>query len=405
MLFTVAWRNIWRSKTRTLVVIGSTIVGIWALVFLLGFFEGQVQNYMGSVIQNETSHLQYHHPNFKDDFESALVIPGAATITETLAQDNEVEAFTSRVILNGMLASSAAAQGVMAIGVDADAEQAVTNLNDKIIEGQPLTGDKKNQLLISQRMAEKLKVKLRSKVVLTFQTAEQEISSAALRVAGIYKSNKRLNDELYIFANISDLRRLAVLPDDAAHEIAVVLDDFEQVESKTISLSENSGEVLVENYRQLSPDLELMNSQIKINMTVMIVIFMLALIFGIINTMLMAVLERMRELGMLMAIGMNKVKIFLMVCLETLMISVIGAPVGIFLGFLTIEFLNRKGISLARWSSALEEFGMSDLVRPALALDNYLMVALAVVITGLLASIYPSLKAIRLRPVEALRKV
>jgi len=405
MLFTVAWRNIWRSKTRTLVVIGSTIVGIWALVFLLGFFEGQVQNYMGSVIQNETSHLQYHHPNFKDDFESALVIPGAATITETLAQDNEVEAFTSRVILNGMLASSAAAQGVMAIGVDADAEQAVTNLNDKIIEGQPLTGDKKNQLLISQRMAEKLKVKLRSKVVLTFQTAEQEISSAAFRVAGIYKSNKRLNDELYIFANISDLRRLAVLPDDAAHEIAVVLDDFEQVESKTISLSENSGEVLVENYRQLSPDLELMNSQIKINMTVMIVIFMLALIFGIINTMLMAVLERMRELGMLMAIGMNKVKIFLMVCLETLMISVIGAPVGIFLGFLTIEFLNRKGISLARWSSALEEFGMSDLVRPALALDNYLMVALAVVITGLLASIYPSLKAIRLRPVEALRKV
>jgi len=405
MLFTVAWRNIWRSKTRTLVVIGSTIVGIWALVFLLGFFEGQVQNYMGSVIQNETSHLQYHHPNFKDDFESALVIPGAATITETLAQDNEVEAFTSRVILNGMLASSAAAQGVMAIGVDADAEQAVTNLNDKIIEGQPLTGDKKNQLLISQRMAEKLKVKLRSKVVLTFQTAEQEISSAAFRVAGIYKSNKRLNDELYIFANISDLRRLAVLPDDAAHEIAVVLDDFEQVESKTISLSENSGEVLVENYRQLSPDLELMNSQIKINMTVMIVIFMLALIFGIINTMLMAVLERMRELGMLMAIGMNKVKIFLMVCLETLMISVIGAPVGIFLGFLTIEFLNRRGISLARWSSALEEFGMSDLVRPALALDNYLMVALAVVITGLLASIYPSLKAIRLRPVEALRKV
>ena len=140
-------------------------------------------------------------------------------------------------------------------------------------------------------------------------------------------------------------------------------------------------------------------------MTVMIVIFMLALIFGIINTMLMAVLERMRELGMLMAIGMNKMKVFLMVCIETLMISVIGAPVGIFLGFLTIKYLNHRGISLARWSSALEEFGLSDLVRPVLDTSNYLLVALAVVITGLLASIYPSLKAIRLRPVEALRKV
>ncbi len=405
MLFTVAWRNIWRSKTRTLVVIGSIIVGIWALVFLLGFFEGQVQNYMGNVIQNETSHLQYHHPRFKDDFESALVIPNSADILEELRTDAEIKATSERIVLNGMLASSAAVQGVMAIGVEPLAEQEVTQLDNKIVEGAPLDPSSKNQLLISRRMADKLKVKLRSKLVLTFQTATQEISSAAFRVAGIYQSNKRLNDELYIYANISDLRRLAEIPGSAAHEIAVVLHNFDEVEVKTIALSERHQDVLVENYRQLSPDLELMNSQIKINMTVMIVIFMLALIFGIINTMMMAVLERMRELGMLMAIGMNKGKVFLMVCLETLLISVIGAPVGIFLGFITIEILNRKGISLARWSAALEEFGMSDLVRPSLDASNYVLVAMAVVITGLLASIYPSIKATRLRPVEALRKI
>ena len=140
-------------------------------------------------------------------------------------------------------------------------------------------------------------------------------------------------------------------------------------------------------------------------MIIMTVIFMLALIFGIINTMLMAVLERIKELGMLMAVGMNKMNVFFMVVLETIFIALIGAPIGMLLGLMTTSYLHRVGIDLSNWSKALEEFGMSDVVRPSLNTETFMIIVLAVVITAILASVYPALKAIRLRPVEALRKI
>jgi ABC-type lipoprotein release transport system permease subunit len=214
-----------------------------------------------------------------------------------------------------------------------------------------------------------------------------------------------MSDELYVYAQIDDLRRLTDVPLTGAHEIAMLVHDFDQTDIVAAGLQQNLPQWKVETYKQISPDLELFNSQIRINMIIMTVIFMLALIFGIINTMLMAVLERMKELGMLMAVGMNKLKVFTMVVLETIFIALIGAPIGMLLGHFTTVYLNRVGIDLSRWSKALEEFGMSDTVRPNLNTETFLTIVVAVVITAILASIYPALKAIRLKPVEALRKI
>ena len=121
--------------------------------------------------------------------------------------------------------------------------------------------------------------------------------------------------------------------------------------------------------------------------------------------MLMAVLERLKELGMLMAIGMNKVRVFFMIMLETMMLGVIGAPLGILLGYVTILWLGKKGINLSAWSDSLHEYGMADIVYPNVLPEAYLHVAIAVFITALVSSIYPAFKAIRLRPVEAIRKI
>ncbi|MBK8502013.1 MAG: ABC transporter permease [Saprospiraceae bacterium] len=164
MLPKIAWRNIWRSRTRSMVVIGSVVIGIWALIFLLGFFRGQVDNYVSNIIENETSHIQIHDSVFKTDFEVRLFMPDAAAMEAELLQKTEIKAVTSRLLVNGMLASSAAVQGVMVKGVDLEKENSVTRLSEKIIDGPGFEPDKKNQVLLSQRMAEKLKVALRSKV-------------------------------------------------------------------------------------------------------------------------------------------------------------------------------------------------------------------------------------------------
>ncbi len=107
MIPKIAWRNIWRSRTRSMVVILSIIIGIWALVFLLAFLRGQVNNYISNIIENETSHIQIHDNKFKDDFEVKLFVPNARDVRNTLMADENIKAVSSRVILNGMLASSA----------------------------------------------------------------------------------------------------------------------------------------------------------------------------------------------------------------------------------------------------------------------------------------------------------
>ena len=405
MIPLIAWRNIWRSRTRSLIVIGSIIIGIWALIFLLGFFRGQVDNYVSNIIENETSHIQIHHPQFKEDYEARLFIPDASNIVNGLTAQPQSSAVTSRVIVNGMLSSSAAAHGIVARGIHVDQEQQITRLQEKVIAGQYFHAGKRNQILISQRMADKLKVKLRSKVVLTFQNISGDLATAAFRIVGIYKTVNRINDELYVFTKIEDLRRLTEMPPQAAHEIALLVKDFSATDLYAADLRNNYPQWKVESYKEISPDLELFNSQIKLNMRIMTTIFMLALIFGIINTMLMAVLERIKELGMLMAVGMNKVRVFGMVVLETFLVSILGAPIGMLLGYFTIKYLHKIGIDLSNWSSALEEFGMSNIVRPSIDSETFITIAVAVVITALLASVYPALKAIRLKPVEALRKI
>ncbi|NND05923.1 MAG: ABC transporter permease [Saprospiraceae bacterium] len=405
MIAKIAWLNIWRSRTRSLVVISSIIIGIWSLVFLLAFMNGQVNNYISSIIENETSHIQIHTPQFKEDFEVDQLIPNADQLVAELGKSADIHAATGRILLNGMLSSSAAARGVMVKGIDLRLEQPVSHLQEKIISGQPIGSGRKNEIMLSQRMAEKLKVKLRSKVVLTFQNISSDITTAAFRVVGIYKTTSKRNDELYAFADIADLQRLAEMPQGSAHQIALLVNDFDATDTLAAEISNQHQLLKVETYKEISPDLELFNSQIKLNMIIMTTIFMLALIFGIINTMLMAVLERMKELGMLMAVGMNKLRVFFMVVLETLLIALIGAPIGMLLGYLTTQYLNETGIDLSTWSEALEEFGMANIIRPFVTADTFFIISIAVVITAVLASIYPAFKAIRLKPVQALRKI
>ena len=128
-------------------------------------------------------------------------------------------------------------------------------------------------------------------------------------------------------------------------------------------------------------------------------------LFGIVNTMLMTVLERFRELGMLMAIGMNKARVFSMIVLETLMLCLVAAPIGLLLGWATINYFGTNGLNLSAYSESVAQYGMSDMVYFGVDPIVYWQVPIGVVITALIAAIYPAIKAIRLRPVEAIRKI
>ena len=159
------------------------------------------------------------------------------------------------------------------------------------------------------------------------------------------------------------------------------------------------------NGKELAPELSLIVEQSSTNIYILVIIFMTALIFGIVNTMLMAVLERIRELGMLKAIGMNKLRLFLMITIETVYLGLVACPAGLFLGYLTINYFHQYGLDLSSYAQGLQKIGYETVIYPGISGNHYLILSAGIFITTVIASIYPSFKAVKLKPVEALRKI
>lgn len=403
MIIKIAWRNIWRNIMRSLVVIGAMVIGIWSIIFLVSLVNGMTESYIDNAIKNEVSHIKIHHPKFINDRESKFFISDVAAAKSIVDTISGVKAVSYKTIINTMISSGHASRGITTIGVVPKNEVKVSGVSQKIIDGSYLFDTKKNQILISKITAEKLKVKVRSKVVLTFQNLENEITMGAFRVIGLFETGNNIYDESVVFVLQKDINTLLELNGNG-HEMAILIDDLSQLEHIQDHITKLFPKLLVRNYKEVQPELALFQSQIKMAGIIYMVIFMLALIFGIINTMMMAVLERVRELGMLMSVGMNKGKVFMMIVVETLLLAIIAAPVGLFLGYVTTSYFNKNGINLFFYSEeGMKQFGLDKFIYPNVHTETYWQLVVAVSLTALLGSLYPAWKAVRLRPVEAIR--
>jgi ABC-type lipoprotein release transport system permease subunit len=385
---------------------------VWAALSLSGFMTGIMKSYVRGAIENSVGHLQIHAPQFTEDYELKYYLPDVQKVEQAIEAQAGIKAYSTRTVANGMASSSKGARGVMIKGVSPEKEAAISTLEDKLTEGEFFLEMRGNGILIGAELADKLNLKLRSKLVLTFQDLNREITAAAFRVVGIFDTGNTPFDGGTVFVKREDLNRL-ILPQQAegqaseplAHEIAILLEDVQQVEAVDASLGTALPGLDVKTYREVSPDLELYESQIGNISMIYLVVILLALVFGIINTMLMAVLERVKELGMLMAIGMNKGKVFAMIVLEAIMLGLVSAPIGLLLGYLTIEYVGEYGIDLSIYSGALADYGIEKIIYFEIAPEVYWEMAIGVFVTSVLAAIYPALKAIRLKPVEALQHV
>lgn len=399
----IAWRNIWRTPLRSLIVIGSIVLGIWAGIFVVAFCYGLNKQRTVSSIESAISHIQIHHPEFRENFESKYSLENSNEIASTIESEEQVKSFSFRSILFGMINSPVKSNGVQIIGVHEEQEKNVTNLHSKIIDGSYFDVKRKNAVVIGEALAKKLKVRLRSKVVLTFQDKDNNIVSGAFRVCGIFKTQYTKYDETHVFVRNSDLHRLT--DSESYHQLAILCYQLDDVESVAISLKKQLYNYEVSDWKQISPELAYADEVMETWLFLIMVIIMLALIFGIVNTMLMAVFERRKELGMLMAIGMNKSKVFILILTETLMLSCVGAPTGMLLGALTVKITSTTGIDLSIVGEGLQSVGLGNIVYPVIDPWFYLFIGVLVFVFTLIAAIYPSKKALKLKPTETIRTI
>jgi len=403
MLTQIAWRNVWRSPIRSLVVVLAVSLGLWAGLFMVSFSMGMSEQRARDQIQTQLSHIQAHNPNYSDEREVTDTLSNGILLLEDAQALPGVVAATGRTLAAGMATSPRKSSGVMISGIMPEQEAATTQIDKKIVEGTYF-GNRRNEIIISQRLADMMGLKLRKKMVLTFQGTDGEMTSGAFRIVGLYKTINAKADEANVYIKAKDLQRLIKAP-NALHEVAVLAAGKDQVADIQETLKSSHRETLIENWMELSPELRLMAESMDSYLWIFVGIIMLALAFGIINTMLMAVLERTRELGMLMAVGMSKQRIFSMIMLETIFLTMIGVPIGMGSAFGTISHFGRTGIDLSAFAEGMEQVGMSSIIYTALDPSYYPKVLLMVAITAVLSAIYPAIKALNLKPVEAIRAI
>ena len=405
MVFIMAWRNIWRNKTRSILVMLSVIIGLWAGIFAMAFVSGMYEENLKDTIKNYLSHLQVHHKEYSAEKDINKTIPISPKLKSKLLNNKSVKGVSRRYIVQVMIASPINALGVNAIGINPAEEDSVTSLYKRIIQGEHLTEKHTNGVLIGEKISKKLKVNVKSKVVLSFQDINGNITSGAFRVKGIFRSSNTSFDEsnVYVFAPL--MQSLCGADSLSYHELAVLLAKNEDLAFMKSNLQKDFPSFLVQDWMNLSPELDLIVNSFNLYMYIFIGIILLALSFGIVNTMLMAVLERVRELGMLMAIGMNKQRVFFMIILETVLLSLAGSPIGFAVSYLSVAYFGANGIDLSMFSEGLSGYGYASIIYPTLKISYYFEIYMMTFVAALIASLYPAAKALRLKPVEAIRKI
>lgn len=404
MLIKMAWRNIWRNRVRSIVIIVSVSLGLVAGLFILAMYKGMLLARVRTVIDTEVAHLQVHHVKFRDDLEVRYTIRLDTNQMNTLKQSPWIKSMTFRSVTQGMLATSTGSSGVQIVGVIPRQEDVVSQLKSKLIEGDGFDSAKRNQVMVGKKLADKMQLRLGSKLVLTFTDKEDAIVSAAFRIGGIYRTDNAPMDERIVYVKADDLNRL-IGTHEQYHELAILLKSDLLLDQAKVDLQRILKGYQIESWQEVSPETRLMIETTNQYSLIFIAIIMLALAFGIINTMLMAILERSREIGMLVALGMNKSRLFLMVLWETILLTMVGVPFGFGSAWFIVNYYNKVGIDVSGFSGeAMAGFGFSSLIRPVFPWSQLLMVVYIVIGTALFASLFPSYKALRLQPVDAMRQ-
>ncbi|MDX1592391.1 MAG: FtsX-like permease family protein [Balneolaceae bacterium] len=404
MILSISWRNIWRHPARSGVLFGAIIAGVWAGLTLAAFTNGMVEQRFENMVQEDLTHLQIHHPDFMREREPDMYIGSADSILNYLRSDPRVKGAAARTLVDGMIQSPLTTSGVSIRGVDPENERTTTTFHENLIEGEYLDSDVRNPILLGVRLADKLNMQIGNRVVLTFQDINGDLASAAFTISGLFRTASGPRDEGIVIVKSEDLSSI-LAEQQIYHEIAVMLQNEGLSDEVTADLNRRFDQITAETWYELSPELRYLTDFGNTMSLYIMVVIMLALAFGILNTMLMSIFERLRELGMLLAIGMSKSRVFSMIMTESVILTLLAASVGMVFGHLTVSLLTETGLDLTSvGGDSLAEFGYDPVIYPFVTNTDFVNTSIVVAVTAILAAIYPAFKAIQLNPGEVVRE-
>ena len=404
MYLQLAWRNIWRNKRRTMIILTAVIIGVWSMIILGALMRGIAVGMVKNGIATLTGHIQIHHQGYRDDPAIQNSISNPSDVENVLKNVLPDDArWSRRVRVNAVASNAHYSTGVTLVGIDPVSEAKISFIGAAITRGRYLTPDDQNGILIGEAMLDKFETKLGRKLVLMSQDMDGEIASRAFRIVGIFRAEMESTEKQFVFILREPSQKMLKL-DKGISEISILLTEKadDQRLERELKTALPSGQFEIQNWRELLPFQTAYLRILDGFMYIWYLVVFVAMGFGIVNTTLMAVYERMREFGLLKALGMKPWWIVREVLTESLLLLLTGLVIGNLLGLLSVYTLSVRGIDLSAMAAGAEYAGMTRIIYPALDLKDFLVANLVVLLLGMLVSVYPAAKAAKFTPVEAL---
>jgi putative ABC transport system permease protein len=400
--FRMAFRNVFRQRRRTLFT-GLSIVGGFALaVVFIGWADGSYDSIIDQFTRNRLGHIQIHEKTYLDRPALSKTVSDVARIGAILDRTGGVASWAPRVYAAGLAAAGDRSAAVRIVGIDPEREVRTTSFARQVSRGRMLSGPAAHEVLLGAGLADILKVRPGEEVVIVSQAADGSIAEDRYALAGIVTSGDALTDRMAFYLPLAAAQDLLVLG-GRVHEVAVVVTRLGRARemSRTIARAVDDPALAVDPWQVFAKSFyEAMRAD-KAGMWVMLVVVVIIVAVGVLNTVLMSVLERRREYGLLKALGVRPRRVVGLVLLEVLILSLLALIIGAGLGLGANAFLSRHGV---RFSSGLTYGGMVfDTMRSEINLRSFAIPAVTVIVCAVLVSLIPALKASRTDPARTMR--
>jgi len=375
--------------------IAVAVAGVSSMNTLIRGFQADM---LDSAVSNLTGHLKVYAPGYRDDPS----IERSFRLEDGFQPDipaDKLLGWAPRIRVPAVIMSERETRGVQLVGVNPEAES-ISFLADVPIDGEGLSATQDDRILVGAELARQLETKVGRRLVIITQGADGLNRERGFRIAGIYDAQGTGLEKIYVFTGLARLQQM--LDSDAITEISVRLKEEPQKASVKQLLIETFANMEVMDWQELEPQVAAMYLFADGAIYIWFILMMSALTFGLVNTLVATVMERVKELGMLRALGMRNRMVISQVVLESTIIMSVGVVVGLLGGYL-IYLSMSDGIDLSSFSAGVEMVGMSTHLQPVLLVDDFVLVASMSLGLGFLASVYPAWRAVKIKPLDAMR--
>ena len=400
----LAWRNLWRNHRRTIVMLAAISVGVWAMIFMTALIRGMVSDMVSDGLHTLPGHVQAHNPQYRDDPSiSNLLSMSDAEIAAAFA-DADFAGWAARLRVPAIISSERESRGVTLLGVDPLQEVSISAIGSNVAEGRNLENANDNGVVIGRKLAEKLDTEIGKRIVLMSQDPDNEIADRGFRIVGLFTANLEANEEAFVLVGKDAAQKMLRIGDQVS-EVAVVGNDYRDVASLQSDVSARLGDATETlTWQELNTYLDSMLRVMDGFVLVWMIVIFLALSFGLVNTLVMAVFERVREIGLMLALGMRPASILGQIIIESIFLLVLGLVIGNALSYASIIPL-QDGIDISAVAKGMEMMGASSILYPELLMKDVVMANIVVLLLGFIASLSPAWRASRYEPIEAINKV